>query len=91
MSRAERRSKGAHDAKVGRSKLPILAQLAYYGVTSLGAYIALNALLMVAGPFVQAWPIGAKTAVTVPPMVIVMIHAVVPFAMRVKARILEGA
>jgi antibiotic biosynthesis monooxygenase (ABM) superfamily enzyme len=65
-----------------------IAQLAFYLVASVGAYGALNLLLLLAQPLVRGWPIAATTAIIVPPMVAVMIHAVVPLALRAKARIL---
>ncbi|HPE46767.1 MAG TPA: hypothetical protein PLR76_00145 [Hyphomonas sp.] len=66
----------------------LFAQLAFYGLTSVGAYIVLNLLLFAAHPFVKNWPILATTAVTVPPMVISMIHIVVPVAAKVRSDIL---
>jgi hypothetical protein len=75
----------------GQSLGPIrrgIAQLALYAVTSLGAYGALNLMLLLARPLVRDWPIAATTAIIVPPMVVVMIHAVVPLALRAKACIL---
>nr|WP_322864777.1 hypothetical protein [Aquicoccus sp. G2-2]MEA1111997.1 hypothetical protein [Aquicoccus sp. G2-2] len=64
------------------------SQIAFYAITVAGAYGALNILLLMASPFLLGWSIAAKTAVTVPPMVVVMIHVVVPIAVRAKARIL---
>ncbi len=69
----------------------ILAQLVFYAINAVGAYVALNLLLLLVRPFVLGWPVTATTAVTVPLMVIAMIHAVVPVAMRVRAALLARA
>lgn len=53
-------------------------------VNMLGAYTALNILLLAVGAVTSGWPILLTTAVTVPPMVLAMIYLVVPFAQRVK-------
>lgn len=66
----------------------LFAQLIFYAVNSLGAYAALNLLLVLAAPVIRGWPIAAATAVTVPPMVVVMVHIVVPVAVRLRLRVL---
>lgn len=72
-------------AAVGRR---LIAQLAFYAVNSAGAYVALNVLLFLAAPVLKGWSVAAATAVTVPPMVVIMVHTVVPLAARAKTRIL---
>lgn len=67
------------------------AQLAFYVISAAGAYVALNLLLLLVQPFVSGWPVIATTAITVPPMVVAMIHAVVPVAARARAAILAHA
>jgi hypothetical protein len=52
--------------------------------TMLGAYAILNILLSVAAPLTSGWPMLGLTAVTVPPMVIVMVYIVIPLARRVE-------
>jgi antibiotic biosynthesis monooxygenase (ABM) superfamily enzyme len=47
-----------------------------------GAYVVLNGLLTAAAPLTAKWPVYAVTAVTVPPMVLVMIYVVIPLARR---------
>lgn len=65
-----------------------MAQLVFYAINAVGAYVALNLLLMLVRPIVYGWPITATTAITVPPMVIAMIHGIAPLAARVRTAIL---
>lgn len=58
------------------------ARLRFLAVATLGAYAAINLLLVALSPFTQGWPTLAVTALAVPPMVLVMVYAVIPVAFR---------
>lgn len=60
-----------------------LARLRFLVVATLGAYAAINLLLAAIMPFTQGWPTLGVTALAVPPMVLVMVYAVIPVAFRV--------
>jgi len=47
-----------------------------------GAYVVLNALMTVLAPLTKGWPVYGVTAVTAPPMVVVMVYVVMPLARR---------
>ena len=61
----------------------LLVRLRFLVVATLGAYAAINLLLIALSPFTQGWPTLAVTALAVPPMVLVMVYAVIPVAFRV--------
>lgn len=65
----------------------LVAQLTFYVVNTLGAYVSLNLMLVLVRPFVGDWSIWEATALTVPPMALAMIHLVVPLAMWAKTRL----
>ena len=54
----------------------------FLGIAMLGAYLTLNALLAAVAPLTADWPLYATTALTVPPMVLVMVYVVIPLARR---------
>ena len=58
------------------------ARLRFLIIATLGAYAAINLLLAVIAPFTQGWPTLGVTALAVPPMVLVMVYAVIPVAFR---------
>ena len=59
-----------------------LARLRFLAVATLGAYAAINLLLAALSPFTQGWSTLGVTALAVPPMVLVMVYAVIPIAFR---------
>lgn len=63
-----------------------LAHVRFVAVAMLGAYVVINALLALLSPLTAGWPFPALTAVVVPPMVIAMIHLVIPIARRAGTR-----
>lgn len=63
----------------------LLGRLRFLAVATLGAYAAINLLLAALAPFTQGWPTVGVTALAVPPMVLVMVYAVIPVAFRVGA------
>lgn len=60
-----------------------LAPVRFVAAAIAGAYVVINLLLAVVSPFTSGWPMPAVTAVVVPPMVLSMIHLVIPLARRV--------
>lgn len=70
----------ASAARAALSRL--LVRLRFLVVATLGAYAAINLLLIALSPFTQGWPTLAVTALAVPPMVLVMVYAVIPVAFR---------
>ncbi|RAI42861.1 hypothetical protein [Rhodoplanes roseus] len=63
-----------------------LAHLRFVAIAMVGAYVVINTLLALVSPLTAGWPFPALTAVVVPPMVIAMIHLVIPIARRVGTR-----
>lgn len=59
-----------------------IARLRFLGVANIGAYIAINVLMITLKPFTHALPPLASTAVLVPPMVLAMVYVVIPIAKR---------
>lgn len=60
-----------------------LGHLRFVVVAIAGAYLVINALLAVVAPLTAGWSFPALTAVVVPPMVLAMVHLVIPIARRV--------
>lgn len=63
----------------------VLARLRFLLLAMLGAYAVLNLLLMLLAPLTAHWPTYAVTALAVPPMVLAMVHVVIPLARRLSA------
>ena len=63
-----------------------LAHTHFLGLVMLGAYSLINAILAIAAPFTSGWPLWQLTLVAVPPMVLGMVHGIVPLARRVARR-----
>jgi hypothetical protein len=59
------------------------APLRFTATTIVGAYAVINRLLALVTPLTPGWPLPALTAVVVPPMVLAMIHLVIPLARKV--------
>ncbi|NMN57523.1 uncharacterized protein (DUF983 family) [Xanthobacter sp. SG618] len=68
------------------SSLAILAHLRFLGLMMIGAYALINAILALLSPITAGWPIWASTLLAVPPMVMGMVHLVLPIARRHLAR-----
>lgn len=62
------------------SFLPSRAHLRFLGLMMAGAYVLINLILQVASPLTAGWPTWATTLVAVPPMVVGMVHVVLPLA-----------
>ena len=60
----------------------LIARLRFLAGAMLGAYLVLNLLLAVAVPLIGPMPLYCTTAITVPPMVLAMVYAVIPAARR---------
>ena len=58
------------------------SQLRFLGVTMVGAYIALNILMLALRPITAGMPPLAATALVVPPMVLAMVYLIIPIAKR---------
>lgn len=61
---------------------PILARLRFLGTLMLGAYLLINAILALLAPLTTGWSTWSVTALAVPPMVLGMVHLVMPLARR---------
>lgn len=61
---------------------PKLAHIRFLFTLMVGAYLLINGILALIAPLTTGWPIWAVTALAVPPMVIGMVHLVIPFARR---------
>lgn len=68
-----------------RIGFPSLAQCRFLCTQMVGAYVLINILLAALAPVTAGWPIWAKTAVAVPPMVLGMVYLVTPIARRAGA------
>ena len=66
----------------GKIRSSIPATWRFLAVAMTGAYLILNALLFMVAPLTAHWPIYGTTALTVPPMVLAMVHIVIPLARR---------
>lgn len=64
------------------SSLAILAHLRFLGLMMIGAYALINVILALLSPLTAGWPIWASTLLAVPPMVMGMVHLVLPLARR---------
>ncbi len=62
----------------------LLGHSRFLGVTMTGAYGLINGILAAAAPFTHGWATWQTTLVAVPPMVIGMVHVVVPLARRMR-------
>ncbi len=63
-----------------------IARCRFFATAMIGAYLIINALLALLGPWTAEWPIAGTTALLVPPMVLAMIHVVIPLAKRMERR-----
>ena len=63
-----------------RPLIPSFGHLRFLGTMMLGAYGLINALLALLAPFTEGWPTWAVTLCAVPPMVLGMVHLVLPVA-----------
>jgi hypothetical protein len=61
---------------------PNLARCRFLGILIVAAYTLINIILVALGPFTAGWPTWAVTALAVPPMVLAMVHVVIPIARR---------
>lgn len=68
-----------------RPFVSVFARLRFLLLAMLGAYTVLNLLLLLLAPLTVHWPTYAVTALAVPPMVLAMVHAVIPLARRLSA------
>lgn len=64
------------------ASLAILAHLRFLGLMMVGAYALINTILALLSPLTAGWPIWASTLLAVPPMVMGMVHLVLPLARR---------
>lgn len=64
------------------SILAVLAHLRFLGLMMVGAYGLINAILTLLSPLTTGWPVWATTLLAVPPMVVGMVHLVLPVARR---------
>ncbi len=60
----------------------ILAHLRFLALMMIGAYALINAILTLLSPLTAGWPIWESTLLAVPPMVLGMVHLVLPIARR---------
>ncbi|MDQ0504250.1 hypothetical protein [Xanthobacter agilis] len=61
-------------------RLPTLSHLRFLGVMMIGAYVLINLILEALSPLTAGWPVWATTLCAVPPMVVGMVHVVLPLA-----------
>lgn len=59
-----------------------LAHARFLATLMFGAYVLINIVLFALAPFTTGWPTWAVTALAVPPMVLGMVHLVIPLARR---------
>ncbi|MGL4291260.1 MAG: hypothetical protein ACRCVA_33215 [Phreatobacter sp.] len=59
-----------------------LAHFRFLATLMVGAYGLINTLLFALAPLTAGWPTWAVTALAVPPMVLGMVHLVIPLARR---------
>lgn len=64
------------------SLLAVLAHLRFLGTMMVGAYGLINLILTLLSPLTTGWPVWATTLIAVPPMVVGMVHLVLPLARR---------
>ncbi len=64
----------------------LLARARFLATAMLGAWLTINLILGLAAPLTQGWPLYAVTALAVPPMVMAMVHLVIPLARRLERR-----
>ncbi len=60
--------------------LPALSHLRFLGLMMAGAYVLINVILVLLSPVTAGWPVWATTLCAVPPMVVGMVHVVLPLA-----------
>lgn len=65
-----------------RRALPSLSHLRFLAGMMVGAYGLINAILALLSPVTEGWPTWAVTLCAVPPMVVGMVHLVLPLARR---------
>ncbi|HVZ47506.1 MAG TPA: hypothetical protein VG916_01870 [Gemmatimonadaceae bacterium] len=58
------------------------AKIRFLAVTMAGAYVVLNALMLLLRPLTSGMAPLASTALLVPPMVLAMVYVVIPVAKR---------
>lgn len=66
-------------------RLPSFSHLRFLGLMMIGAYLLINLILGLLSPLTVGWPVWATTLCAVPPMVVGMVHVVLPLA-RPRAR-----
>lgn len=54
----------------------------FLAAVMVGAYLALNAVMLLLRPITQGLPPLASTALVVPPMVLAMVYLIIPVAKR---------
>lgn len=62
--------------------MSLSARIRFLGATMVGAYLVINALMLILTPITQGLPRLGFTAVLVPPMVLAMVYLVIPVAKR---------
>ncbi|MFG1402182.1 hypothetical protein [Xanthobacter sediminis] len=60
--------------------LPAWSHLRFLGLMMAGAYVLINVILVLLSPVTAGWPVWATTLCAVPPMVVGMVHVVLPLA-----------
>ncbi len=60
--------------------LPTLAHLRFLGLMMVGAYLLINLILALLSPLTVDWPVWVTTLCAVPPMVVGMVHVVLPLS-----------
>lgn len=61
-------------------RLPSLSHLRFLALMMVGAYLLINLIMGLLSPFTSGWPVWATTLCAVPPMVVGMVHVVLPLA-----------
>ncbi|BBF93124.1 hypothetical protein [Blastochloris tepida] len=67
------------------AKPGLLGRARFLAIAMSGAYLFLNALMLLTSPLTAGWPMWGVTALNVPPMVLAMVHLVIPLARRVQS------
>ncbi len=62
--------------------MKIRDRLRFLAVTTVGAYVVINLLMVLLRPVTRGLPQLGMTALIVPPMVLAMVHLVIPLARR---------
>lgn len=64
-------------------RIPVRAR--FLGTTMLGAWVALNAVMMLLKPITRGMTPLLSTAIIVPPMVLAMVYLIIPIARRAQS------